>query len=130
MDPKDHKLGRLRQLQAFVSDPVRIQNLRGRSGDTLKAKMRVKVLGERTRFDADEQRVLDELNNLVTCRDDVLVGTSHGGASTTANTLDVTTTAVPTAYNQKHILMGVSSGASHRGRSFADLLTYFRKGAR
>ena len=49
----------------------------------------------RTRFDADEQRVLDELNNLVTCRDDGLVGTSHAGASTTTNMLDATTTAVP-----------------------------------
>ena len=104
MAPKDHKLGRLRQLQALVRDPVRLQNLRGRSGDTLKAKLRVKVLRERTwqvflhrtRFDADEQRVLDELNNLVTCRDDGLVGTSHGGAYTTANTLDAPTTAMPT----------------------------------
>ena len=109
MAPKDHKLGRLRQLQALVRDPVRLQNLRGRSGDTLKAKLRVKVPGERTwqmflhrtRFDADEQRVLDELNNLVTCRDDGLVGTSHGGASTTANTLDATTTAVPTVNSDR-----------------------------
>ena len=103
MAPKGHKIGRLRQLQTFVCDPVKLQELRGRSGDTLKAKLRVKVLRERTwqvflhrtRFDADEQRVLDGLNNLVTCRDDGLVGTSHAGASTTANMLDATTTAVP-----------------------------------
>ena len=109
MAPKDHKLGRLRQLQAFVRDPVRLQDLRGRSGDTLKAKLRKKVPREctwqmflqRTRFDADEQRVLDELSNLVTCRDDGLVGTSHGGASTTANTLDATTTVVPTVNSDR-----------------------------
>ena len=73
MAPKDHKLGRLRQLQAFVSDSVRLQDLRGRRGDTLKAKLRTNVPGERTwykflhrtRFDANERRVLDELNNLV-----------------------------------------------------------------
>ena len=40
MAPKDYKLGRLRQLQAFIRDPVRLQDLRGRSGDTLKAKLR------------------------------------------------------------------------------------------
>ena len=78
MAPKEHKLGRLRELQIFVRDPVRFQVLRGRSGDTLNAKLRMKVPGERTwqmflhrtRFDADEQSVLDELSNLVTCKDD------------------------------------------------------------
>ena len=108
MAPKDHKLGRLRQLQAFVRDPVRFQELRGRSGDTLKAKLRQKVPGERawydflhrTRFDADEQRCLDELNNLVTCRYDGLIGTSYVGAST----------AMTMALDKKRTLMEVSSG--------------------
>ena len=96
MAPKSHKIGRLRQLQTFVCDPVKLQELRGRSGDSLKAKLRQRVPGEltwqqfvhRTRFDANEQCILDELNNLVTCKDDSLIGTSHGGASTTANTVD------------------------------------------
>ena len=70
MSEKYYRLGRLRHLRAFVSDPVKLQELRGRNGDTLKAKLRQNVPGERTwysflhraRFDADEQRVLDELN--------------------------------------------------------------------
>ena len=70
MSEKYYRLGRLRQLRAFVSDSLRLQDLRGRRGETLRAKLRQKVPEERTwysflhraRFDADEQRVLDELN--------------------------------------------------------------------
>ena len=125
MAPKDHKIRRLRELRTFVCDPVRLQNLRGRSGDTLKEKLRVKVPEERTwqkflyrtRFDADEQRVLEELNNLVTCRDDGLVGTSHGGAYTAANTPDATTTAMPTFNSDRGNSLSTRKRARDKKRS-------------